>query len=80
MVYLCSAMNVLLHSWLRGVPDPTNHDLLVKMLLDDSTAEQLLKGSKAQEPLFVFHREQLLFVAKEAILICPEAGLNPLEV
>lgn len=78
MVYLCSAMNVLLHSWLRGVPDPASHDLLVKMLLDDSTAEQLLKGSKAQEPLFVFHREQLLFVAKEAILICPEAGLNPL--
>ncbi len=78
MVYLCSAMNVLLRSWLRGIPDPVSHESLVKMLLDDSTAEQLLKGSKAPEPLFVFHREQLLFVAKEAILFCPEAGLNPL--
>ena len=78
MVYLCSAMNVLLRSWLRGIPDLASHESLVKMLLDDSTAEQLLKGSKAQEPLFVFHREQLLFVAKEAISFCPEAGLNPL--
>ncbi len=78
MVYLCGAMNVLLRSWLGGVPDSASHELLVKMLLDNPTAGQLLKGSNAQEPLFVFHREQLLFVAKEAILTCPEAGLNPL--
>jgi hypothetical protein len=78
MVYLCSAINVLLHSWFGGVPDLTSHELLVKMLFDASTAEHFLKGSSAQEPRFVFHREQLLFVAKEAILNCPHAGLNPL--
>lgn len=78
MVYLCGAMNTLLRSWFGGAPDPTSHELLVRMVLDAAAAEQLLQGSKAQEPRFVFHREQLLFIAKEAILICPEAGLNPL--
>ena len=78
IVYLCSAMNVLLRSWFRGAPDNANHEALVRMLLDEATAYQLLMRSAGQETYFVFHREQLLFVAKEAILSCPAAGLNPL--
>ena len=70
-------MNVFLRSWF-GNPDRRNHELLVNMLLDRDTANQLLTPINAQKPPFVFHREQLLFIAKETVLICPERGLNPL--
>jgi len=39
-------------------------------------AERFPRKGKRRETYFFFHREQLLFIAKEAILFCPEAGAN----
>lgn len=76
-VYLCSSINSLLRSWLH-FPDLAAHDALLKMFFDAATAERFIKASKDPEPKLVFHRQQMLFIAKEAILCCPETGLNPL--
>ncbi|MGD0012399.1 MAG: hypothetical protein ABSE93_28145 [Terriglobia bacterium] len=78
MVYLCSTINVFLRSWWRGAPEQTSHEVLLKIIFDEATAERFLRRSKEEQTHFVFHREQLLFIAKEAILCCPEVGAYPL--
>src|SRR5262249_93722 len=67
LLHLCSAMNALL----RSDDEPVNlqgHDSLVRNLFDGSTAERLL--APREERRYVFHRQQILFVAKTAILYC----------
>jgi hypothetical protein len=78
VVYLCSAINLLLRGWWAGAPDPGAHQLLLSTILGTSVAQRFpLRGVQGQT-LFFFHREQLLFIAKEAILCCPEAGAKVL--
>jgi hypothetical protein len=51
----------------------------VRNFFEPADAERLIEGSRSQQnPHFVFHRQLLLFVAKEAILHCPAEGLDPL--
>jgi hypothetical protein len=79
MVYLCSAINVLLRDWFGGTSDFTIHDALLTTVLGATKAQEFINARKRYEHHYVFHREQLLFIAKEAILQCPEIGVNPLE-
>ena len=79
LIYLCSAINAVLRCWQGGAPNVEEHGHLVRSLFQPAEAERLIQGSQSQqEPHFVFHRQQLLFVAKEAILHCPTSGVDPL--
>jgi len=79
IVYLCSAINILLGSWLNGVPDEAAHASVLKTVFGERAAEKLMQEAKVRDAAFVFHREQLLLIAKEAILVCPENGMNPFQ-
>jgi hypothetical protein len=78
-VYLCSAINAILKCWRGGAPDVQAHARLLHDFFERDDAERLIRGSQSEsEPHFVFHRQQLLFLAKEAILHCPTGGMDPL--
>jgi hypothetical protein len=69
MLHICSAMNALL----RSEDQPVNiaaHDSLVRNLFDDATAASLLQPR--EEVRYVFHRQQILFIAKTVILYCAD--------
>jgi ferredoxin len=78
LVYLTAAISSMLQSWKGDAPDLTAHTAIVSSIFPADQAAKLIAGSKSAEPHFVFHREQLLFVAKEAIFHCPEQGIDPL--
>jgi len=79
IVYLSSAINILLHGWPKGVPDEATHALVLKTVFGVGVAEKLVEQAKLRGAHFILHREQLLLIAKEAILVCPEAGMNPFQ-
>lgn len=74
LLHLCSVVNALLRSN-DGPVNVAAHDSLVKAFFEPDTARRLLK--KHGEVRFVFHRQQVLFVAKTALLVCSEEGLVP---
>jgi ferredoxin len=78
LVYMAAAINSMLESWKGDAPDLTAHTAIVNSIFPADKATKLIAGSKSAEPHFVFHREQLLFVAKEAVFHCPEQGIDPL--
>jgi hypothetical protein len=69
LLHICSAMNALLRSESEAV-DRNAHDSLVRNLFDEATAATLLQPR--DEVRFVFHRQQILFVAKTAIVHCAD--------
>jgi hypothetical protein len=72
ILHLCSVMNALL----RSEPETINqraHDALVKAFFNPHIAYDLLR--KQGDVRFVFHRQQILFVAKSAVLYCQDEGL-----
>jgi len=74
VLHICSAMNAAL----REDQDPrsqTAHDRLVREVFSQQTADRLLK--RDENVRFVFHRQQLLFLMKEAVAICRDEGRIP---
>ncbi len=74
ILHICSVINALL----RSDEEPVNreaHDALVKAFFEPQLADRLLR--KEGDVRFVFHRQQILFVAKTAVLHCPDDGLVP---
>jgi len=60
-----------MNALLRSEDEPVNiqaHDSLVRNLFDGATAARLL--APREERRYVFHRQQILFVAKAALLHC----------
>jgi hypothetical protein len=79
LIYLCAAVNALIKCWQGGAPDKELHSKVVRSLFESSDTARLITGSLEEPiPRFVFHRQQLLFLAKEAILHCQKEGLDPL--
>lgn len=78
VVYLTAVINSVLQCWRGDAPDIDAHTRIVSSMFPAEEATQLIAASKSSEPHFVFHREQLLFVAKEAVLHCPPNGADPL--
>ena len=79
VVYVCSVINIILRTWGGGRLDVDAHEELVRNSFPPDIAENLIKMSKLEMGTRrIFHRQQLLFVAKEAILHCPSRGLDPL--
>jgi len=75
ILHLCSALNAMLRSEDDDFINQKAHDGLVRAFFEPQVAEHLLR--KDGDVRFVFYRQQILFVAKTAVLICPEEGLVP---
>jgi len=79
VIALCSAINCLLKTWIGGRVDPRAHDLLTQSAFPLELAARMKRAREsANNPRVVFHRQQLLFVVKEAVLQCKNEGINPL--
>ncbi len=79
VVALCSAVNCLLKTWEGGRVDSKAHDLLARTAFSADLAYRMSRAREnVRDPRVVFHRQQLLFVAKAAALYCQNAGINPL--
>jgi hypothetical protein len=74
ILHLCSVMNALLRSDENTINQEA-HDALVKAFFEPQLAQRLLM--KRSDFRVVFHRQQILFVAKTAVLHCPDDGLIP---
>jgi hypothetical protein len=72
VLHLCSVMNAMLRSDDEFINQKA-HDALVRIFFEPQLAEYLLR--KEGDVRFVFHRQQILFVAKTAVLNCPDNGL-----
>ena len=70
VLHACSFINTLLGSW-KGSYDMKAHEALVRNAFSPALAENLISLKR-----IIFHRQQLLFVAKEALRICPSEGKN----
>lgn len=76
VVYLCGVMNSVITDW-QGHWRAEAHEELVRNSFAPQFAELIIAaGRDEQNPRFVFHRQQLLFVCKQALLICPDGGGN----
>ncbi len=79
LVYTCSVINALLETWQNKI-NTIAHEKLINAAFFPTDADQLLRICReSNHPRFVFHRLQLLFVIKEAIIECEEDGINPLQ-
>ncbi len=76
MLHLCSVMNAILRpqSQEEFINEP-GHNALVKAFFQPDIAQALLR--RGEDVRFVFHRQQILFVAKTSLLQGTEGGLIP---
>jgi hypothetical protein len=78
VVLATCVVNAFLGSW-GGSIDADGHDALIGDAFFSDDAVKLLEACRRNtDRRFVFHRQQALFVAKEAILHCNENGIDPL--
>jgi hypothetical protein len=74
VVYLCGVMNSVVADW-QGHYRAEAHEELVRNSFAPQFAERIIaEGKNPENPRSVYHRRQLLFVSKQAILACPENG------
>jgi hypothetical protein len=74
VLHICSAINAILKED-EGPHSRKAHDTLVREVFARNTAERLLKPDENVK--FVFHRQQQLFMMKEALLNCSDDGKIP---
>ena len=76
VVYLCCVLNSVTADW-QGNRRAEVHEELVRNTFARKVAERIVaEGRSPQNPRGLFHRQQLLFVCKQALLVCPECGGN----
>jgi hypothetical protein len=79
VVYLCGVLNSILNPWEGPKLSLESHTELLRHGFPPPFSEPLIKASmNAANRRIVFHRQQLLLVAKEAILHCEEQAQDPL--
>lgn len=79
VVYACGLINAFLETW-QGEINSTAHENLIRDAFWPNDADRILGFCRVSDhPRFVFHRLQLLFVEKEAILLCSAEGINPMQ-
>ncbi len=78
VVYSCGLLNAILCNW-QGKSDRKTHDLLVRDSLPPRIANFVIaRFHDSDRPRGLYHRQQLLFVCKEATQVCGDSGRNPL--
>ena len=73
-MFACALLNTFLETW-SGTVRRNVHDGLVSMaFLPDHASRLKAMTSTSTETVFAFHRLQILFVAKQAVMNCSDAG------
>lgn len=76
VLYVCGVMNSLIRDW-QGHTRVDAVEQFVRNAFTRQGADLILAGmNNPQRPRGIFHRQQLLFVSKEALSVCPERGGN----
>ena len=75
VVYAACFDNAFLETWDRKINKEAHAELVRDAFFPD-LAENLLNVCD-RDQRFVFHRQQILLVAKEAIINCTDQGINP---
>ncbi|MDP1947475.1 MAG: hypothetical protein Q8L77_08245 [Nitrospirota bacterium] len=72
VLFLCALLNTVLETWSGTVRKDVHEKLLEMAFLPEHASR--LKGiiSSSSHPQVVFHRAQILFVAKQAVLCCQD--------
>jgi hypothetical protein len=73
VLHTCATVGVLLRLWERN-PHLKHYDHLVSVFFSGILGDCYKWSSRQNPPAYVFHRRQLLFLMKLAILNCPEKG------
>ncbi len=74
VVYLCGVMNSVVTDW-QGHYRAEAHEELVRNTFAPQFAERIIaEGRNPNNIRGVYHRRQLLFVSKQAIVACPRNG------
>jgi hypothetical protein len=74
VIYACSVINAVLRDW-DGHFNHDAHDTLVRNSFPPEIANVIISAlHNPSRPRGLFHRQQLLFVCKEAITVCGDSG------
>ncbi len=70
VLYLCALLNAVLESWSGNVREDVHGRLLEMAFLPEHASHLKKLISSSSHPQLIFHRAQILFVAKQALLFC----------
>src|SRR5258708_18779810 len=76
VISLCSFISILLKLWDPGNYDLVRYDHLISCAFDDLRGSWYKLAARLSEPVFVFHRRQLLLLIKLAAVHCPKVGVD----
>ena len=74
VLFLCALLNTILETWSGKIRRDVHDDLIGMAFLPDDANRLKAIISKSTEPAFVFHRLQILFIAKQAVMNCRDDG------
>ena len=72
VLYLCSLLNAVLESWSGNIREEVHEQLLELAFLPEYARRLKIIISSTSHPQLVFHRAQILFIAKQALLCCED--------
>ena len=78
VLYMCSVINCIIRPWLSGNDETADKELISNSFPPELSDHLLNLLAVSSEARILFHRQQALFVAKEALLNCADEGLDPI--
>lgn len=72
VLYLCALLNAVLESWSGNIRAEVHEQLLELAFLPEHARRLKIIISSTSHPQLVFHRAQILFIAKQALLCCED--------
>jgi hypothetical protein len=74
VVYICSVMNTVLRDWQGHTRTDANEEFVRNSFKPQIANRIIAEFNNPELRRGLYHRQQLLFVSKAALLICPESG------
>ena len=74
VLFVCALLNTILETWSGKIRRDVHDDLISMAFLPDDANRLKAIISTSTEPVFVFHRLQILFIAKQAVMNCRDDG------
>ena len=78
VLYLCFVIGALLKMWDPDESPDSDYALLVRSIFERQRADRYCFSARNNDQEFVFHRRQVLFIAKLAVQHCSAIGLDVL--
>lgn len=72
VLYLCALLNAVLESWSGNIRAEVHEQLLELAFLPEHAHRLKIIISSTSHPQLVFHRAQILYIAKQALLCCED--------